>query len=182
MAMIRIKCRQCAWESDLDEERVPRYGARIRCPQCKSLQSVTPYISEKERLRAPLAEMENVGSGTGSENRSDHRSSQVEERSVTNESSGHKTIRSPSAAEAREVIDIWLAELRSHGQESVTMAILFSEFSDELTHIFTLWKATYPGENSIRLFREQLMAALGEMTPDDTENGPVKSSNHKAGN
>lgn len=192
MSTIRIKCRQCAWESDLEEDRVPRYGARFRCLQCDSLQAVIPYLSEEERLMQPLAELERsarqarsqVGSYIGSQGRPQigpqiGPQTDPEPTALNDTISTQKGECPPSVTEAREVIDTWLAELPPSRRGPLTMALLFSEFSDELANILTLWKAAYPGEKSIRLFREQLMAALGEVPPGGER--PVVSSSNQTG-
>ncbi len=70
----------------------------------------------------------------------------------------------PTEEEAREVISIWLKELSEISSEPLTISHLFTEFSDELAHIFALWKATYPGEKAIKLFREQLMIEISPIS------------------
>ena len=153
MQEVSIKCSQCAWVSCLAADRIPRYGARIRCPQCDCLHSVDPQPTVSlDEDRFPLPKPADPGEAT-----------QLHDYQINRDPMPlpKLPIREPVVSQAREVISTWLSELERGRTDPLTLRLLFSEFTDELTHIFALWKAANPGEKSIKIFREQLLAELG---------------------
>jgi hypothetical protein len=174
MAAVELRCRQCGWTSRVAADRLPRYGARVRCPRCDALQLVlggpasSPAGEEHPELEvdrpsaaapapipaspsapppAPAAEPP-LGDEGG------------EERALT--------------AEARQLLRLWLEELRRQTGAPLDVARVFGEHGEELAHLYSLWSASHPGERSQALFRRELLGALESLAGTGGPPAPVQ--------
>ncbi len=171
--VVRLRCRQCGWQIEIPRLRIPRYGARIRCPECGGLQTVpsqptvltTPEPDWTSDAGAPAAGKlvdGVVGSGTGR-----HTDDAVPRNGPSAASVGNSTTAAAPAeetpvikGEARQLLQRWLRELQRDHEVALTGRHIFREHADELAHLFSMWQASYPGEEATSLFREELMASL----------------------
>ncbi len=174
--IIRLRCRQCGWEIEIPRLRIPRYGARIRCPECGGLQTVPPQPTalmtpERDRTSEALAAAAGklVDEAVGSRG---SRAGRHAGNAVPRDGASAASVdASPAAAasaeetpvikgEARQLLQRWLRELQRDHEAPLTGRHIFREHADELAHLFSMWQASYPGEEATSLFREELMTSL----------------------
>lgn len=155
MGEIHLRCRQCNWAMTIDQERIPRYGARIRCPECNRLQLLAPVPaggqSDLDDLLARKA--------------APPTQPKVELNAPITESELLRSAPAPVRGEARQVLALWLQELQGGHTTPLTEAILFSDYGEELAQLFSVWGASYPGERAAEVFRVQLREALERLDP-----------------
>jgi len=95
MPVIVQRCLQCGSPSTCETERVPPYGARLRCPECGNLLPlVLPPAEAAARETDLLAE------------------EVPEEQPAAAAGPCADGAAPPSRAEARRVLDLWLEEVR----------------------------------------------------------------------
>lgn len=144
MSEILLRCRQCGWGTEVMRERIPRYGARIRCPECGSLQPLAP-TPEEPKAEPVEASGEEV----------------VETPLEPNPDAGRSQIDPESTrGKARQILLLWLQELQRGSKAPLTATRLFREHGEDLAHLFSMWRASFPGGQATRVFREQLLEAL----------------------
>ncbi len=168
--MVRVRCRQCGWDSEIPRVRIPRYGARIRCPECGGLQTVRPVQAAvrpaaAREVAAAVWEPPTLHRGglpaPGTPGPAAPRPGdsagavQGAAREIA-DSTDPAALRT----EARDLLRLWLQELRRAGPRPLTPRTLVRDHADELAHLFSLWQASHPGERAATLFREELMATV----------------------
>ncbi len=142
---LTVRCRQCGATQQVAAERLPRYGARVRCGECGTLlPPITPAPAE-EGDRDLWGPLEQFGTArTGAEN------PPLPEDLVSR----------PTRAEAREILRLWMREVSRDRTEVLTEERLMREHGAELARLFSLWRASYPGAEGVRVFRAELQAIL----------------------
>lgn len=137
----RLRCRHCGWDNEIPRLRIPRYGARIRCPECGGVQTVLPGQPDAPIRPPEVGESQAPLAPPGSSGETD-----------------------PAAirSEARQLLSLWLRELQRDHAESITASHLFRDHSEELAHLYSLWQTSFPGEQATVLFREELISTVGE--------------------
>jgi hypothetical protein len=143
MPVIVQRCLQCGSPSTCEAERVPPYGARLRCSECGNLLPlVLPPAEAAAREADDLAPEALEGSPAG-----DARAGDVE-------------AGAPSRAEARRVLDLWIEEVRRTDAPPLVGVGLRDEHREDLERLRRLWTASYPGPESLHLFEEELEKVL----------------------
>ena len=67
---------------------------------------------------------------------------------------------SPSRDEARQVLDLWIQEIRRTTPGRLTEIGVRGGRREELARLRGLWEASFPGPESARVFEEELQVAL----------------------
>ncbi len=147
---INLRCHQCALQTEVPLEHIPRYGARVRCPECGTLQLLAGAPTVSEGLKAPAPSAEVITKAQSPPDRA------------------IEVLPDPAAAreEAKQILLLWLQELHRGRDGPLSESALFQEHGDELAHLFTLWKSSFPGEQATEIFREQLFRALAGTAAD----------------
>lgn len=155
MGEIQLRCRQCNWVTKIDQERIPGYGARIRCPECDRLQVLAPI---------PTGASSNLDDLLARDVQPAARPAQEMHAPIT-ERELMKPVPAPVRGEARQVLALWLQELQRGRETALTEEVLYRDFGEELAQLFSVWGASYPGERAAQVFREQLREALERLDP-----------------
>jgi hypothetical protein len=142
MSESALHCRHCGWEATVRTDRIPRYGARICCPECGGLQLLEP--PQPAAAAAALAT-------------SSSPPAQEPAPIQLSEDTG------PTRSEARQLLLLWLQELAREDDRALSPARLFRDHADELAHLFSLWERSFPGGRATEIFREQLFEALDSL-------------------
>ncbi len=158
MTEVPLRCRQCGWETTVDAEWIPAYGARVRCPHCQGLQSLRPPDAPSDEEAESWIEEP-----------SDTPTALHEGEIPEGEESGR------AEGEACRILRRWLEALRRDRPEPLTAQALFREHGEELAHLFSLWRETYPGEHATGAFRSQLLGVLDDIESDRPVAKPSES-------
>lgn len=143
MPLIVQRCLQCGSPSTCEAERVPPYGARLRCAECGNLLPlVMPPAAgagrEADALPEETMEGQPAAAGGGDA-----------------DAAG-----TPSRAEARRVLALWREEVRRTDAPPLVGVGLRDEHREDLERLRRLWTSSYPGPESLRLFEEELEKTL----------------------
>lgn len=138
MPIIVQRCLQCGSPSTCETERVPPYGARLRCSACGNLLPLVLPAAEDAAREADALE----GSPAG------------------NARAGDVEADGPSRAEARRVLDLWIEEVRRTDAPPLSGVGLRDEHREDLERLRRLWTASYPGPESLHMFEEELEKVL----------------------
>ncbi len=141
---VHLRCRQCGWEVSVARDQIPRYGARVRCPDCDSLQPLVPAAPSPEPVTSErvCADVPAVSDAA---------------RARLASASADPAV---TRAEARRVLELWLLEIQRTASAPLSLNHIFREHGEELAHLFGMWKASFPNDNATEIFRDQLIEAL----------------------
>ncbi len=197
MAEVELRCRQCGGTSRVAADRIPRYGARVRCPRCDTLQlvlggSFPPAAGEDlpapkaERpagaLRPPVPEPGSASFSPAAPPPAEAAAAQPlppepaaaeppPPEPARVEATGDERAQT---AEARLLIRHWLEDLRRQAGEPLDVARVFGAHGEELAHLYSLWSGSHPGERARALFRRELLGALESLASTGKPPSPVQ--------
>ena len=147
MPAIVQRCVQCGSPTEYEASRVPLYGARLRCPECGNL---LPLLLPAT-IQTPPPEM-----GEAATRDPDDRSAAPSIGDPEGASAGTRT-------EARNVLELWVREVRRTAAAPLTETRLREEHREELDRLRDLWRSSFPDPESIRIFEEELRATLWQL-------------------
>jgi hypothetical protein len=125
-------------------DQIPRYGARVRCPDCDSLQALVPAALSSEPVTSEPVRVDVPAASDAARAR------------LASASADPAATR----AEARRVLELWLLEIQRTATAPLSLSTIFREHGEELAHLFGMWKASFPNDNATEIFRDQLIEAL----------------------
>ncbi len=195
-----LRCRQCGWALRLEPGRIPRYGARVRCPQCDTLMDVAPHepaAAVAGRTGAPAASPRGapaagprgapaaaslgVAVGEGLSAAGADRTDTPQEPAIgAGAAPSARAVSTPSGApepeigddRARDVLRTWLREIHDAGSSPPAAETIFVLYEQELTHLYALWRAARGGKPTVEQFREALLDALSAHRRGDASARP----------